>query len=479
MFRQSIYETPFRNDMADAYFRTIVGDSFDDDYTFLSTARALIAPRKSEEDMLYIRFGDSSLSSRTLNNGDVRDVINNSLNASAHTIYIHSFNYGGSEDDAALEYFDKHFLEVNPNYKKLDKVTLFFQKIFKVICFVCPETKSVAIYTVRLRMQHMHYLQCGMLAYLPWYFNKEDGISEIEMELIESLRMKTSTKYEETLERMGKEYDFRDAFIRIKLEGFETKFEQEILNDERGRYRNVISNLDELNRRIGERLQEKIRLEASILGLETKIENGGGESEIMDYFIANKKVTLLGCDDAYMRFAVKDYLQYWDEDMAESMIDNKRSYLYRNSVFSEEDTEKFFKSVFIDEEVKMKICGAYTIRIGGEVSIPTRFAFGREFKDAMPNPHTDEYACLGNYQRIINDALIKRDYITAVEQCVASCKSLNFGDSTVMEAFVGEVFGQRRRNNKCFELPDGKIVDPEGVIEYLNTKDVKKEEGDE
>ena len=54
----------------------------------------------------------------------------------------------------------------------------------------------------------------------------------------------------------------------------------------------------------------------------------------------------------------------------------------------------------------------------------------------IPNPHIDRYSCLGNYERTMNERLMENDAIGAIEQCISSCKSLNFSDSTVMEVLM-------------------------------------------
>ena len=80
---------------------------------------------------------------------------------------------------------------------------------------------------------------------------------------------------------------------------------------------------------------------------------------------------------------------------------------------------------------------------------------------------TKKYACLGNYQRTINECLLEHDYISAIEQCVASCKSLNFGDYTVMDTFMDKMY---RGTQKCIVLPSGETVTIKKAVEWLNTE---------
>ena len=67
--------------------------------------------------------------------------------------------------------------------------------------------------------------------------------------------------------------------------------------------------------------------------------------------------------------------------------------------------------------------------------------------------------------------LQKRDYIGAVEQCISAVKQLNWADSTVMNYFMGAMYGDNSYNNKCIELPDGNIVKPVQAIEWLESQE--------
>ena len=78
---------------------------------------------------------------------------------------------------------------------------------------------------------------------------------------------------------------------------------------------------------------------------------------------------------------------------------------------------------------------------------------------------------MGNYIEPINRALQKRDYITALEQCIASAKSLNFHDSTVMENFVRQFTSNSGGSYKALELPDGRVVTPRDAIKWIEEQE--------
>lgn len=493
MFRAVIDNTPFTTEAANSYFENIVGDSFNRDTTFLATLRALVAPRMGEGDSISLSFSGSSYDVDTVRDNPAKAVINAICTSGASRgtgrICIHNF-YSSNQDDnyCCLELVKSSFEKIYRGWHRLQKVTDFFRKSFYVICFINPERKSVYLFVEDINMQRLHYLQCAILAFLPWYFNPEDGVSELEMNLINSLRENQPEKYESCLHELSKQYNFRECKIKKLLAGFETRFEKIECDNVRDEIDYILDKISSLNRSIGEYLKQKSQKEIKLLGLETKIAKADSEeSEIMEYFLCNEKLVIDQVDNNYMTFACKDYLEYFDEDMAKQMIDNDRSYVYRpngracNDYIPAEDMKKLMYAIFIDQIVRMKFCSAYTFQLAGEVRGLSSYHYGYEFNDCTPNTHIDRYSCLGNYQRVINECLSRHDYIGAIEQCIASCKSLNFADSTVMAEFMARLYGvsDYNVNIRCIELPDGSVVDPKEAISWIKSQEQKAQEHNE
>lgn len=481
MFRTTISNTPFTSSVANSLFTNVNGNSYRGDYTFISTLRALVAPRMAENETLHLEFSTNAISLRNPEPTDIAYVVRDAVSSTPNNVIrVHDFrsttpDYGSDWLELVQSEFGKHY----STWHLLEKVTLFFKKQFDVICFVEPEKKSVILFTSGMDMKRMHYLQCGIFAYLPWYFNPDEGVSELEMELINSLRERTSQKYEECLVKLAQKYDFKTANIRRLLSGFETRFEEIEIGKTKDSLSHAMSNIEELNRQIGEWLKEQRLLEIKLLGLETKIAQSNGDSEIMEYFMHNNNLVLESVDDTVMVFGVKTYLTYFDEEMARRVIDSGTSYVYRprgracNNIIPAEDMKKLMNAIFIDQTIRLRVCAAYQFRLEGNVSARSNFSYGYEYAGFTPNTHIDRYACIGNYERQINSFLSKNDYIGAIEQCVASCASLNFGDSVVMQEFMSRLYGisDYSVNIKCIELPDGSVVTPKEAIEYLKSED--------
>ncbi len=483
MFKTSIASTPLVTDAANAYFHNIYGDNFGNDATFLTTLRALVAPRIKEDERIYLMFGQSSYDTNAVGSAPTDRVVtaicrNYELNDSNGTIIIHSFISNEENNLANFRAIGAKFTSCYEGYHCLDKVKAFYHKSFNVDCYINPERKNVIVFVDNLDAKKLHYLQVSILAFLPWYFDPEAGVSELEMELLYSLRETTSEKYESCIARIAETYDFKSARIRQLLAGFETRYERLECDKVRNEIQKFDNEMNRLNEQIGVLLGRRNDTCIKLLGLERKIAEGGEDSEIMEYFLCNNRLYLEQVTDQDMYFAVKDYLVYFDREMAERAINNARSFVYpygnnSHSGITKDGMKKLMTEIFVSEEprLRIKFCAAYRFALNGGVGTQGAHRFSCEFSDCMPNTHIDRYNCMGNYPMTINKLLANHDYIGALEQCIASCKSLNWGDSTVMGTFMENMWGGTRVNNRCIELPDGRVVKPVEAIKWLEEQE--------
>lgn len=483
MFRQLIGSTALTSEAANIYFEHIRGESFHGDFSFLSTLRALIAPRMAENERLDLRFASSSHSAATINESQPKRLIESACGINFKTligtIYVHNANSRKPEDNTVfLDMIKSNFAKVNNGWHRLAKVTDLFRTQFYTLCFINPELKSVAVFVENLSVSKMHYLQCAILGFFPWYFSPEKGVSKLEMELINTLRGKDSNEYSACIAQIAERYDFRTAIIKQKLAGFETRYEKLECDRVRMNITSTDNTISRLNSDISRELEKRREFEIRLLGLEAKIAEGVENSEIMDYFIRNKKLELDYVDDRHLGFVVKDYITYFNEDLAKRMIENPRSFIYRPDSSSgyeyipSDKMKELMQAIFIDQIIKIKVCAAYDFNLTGNVEGISGYNFGPEYACYIPNPHIQYFSCMGGYSRPINEALQNHDYISALEQTIASAKNINFGDSVVMNRFMRKFYGMgesetSRARNKCVELPDGTLVTPAQAADWV------------
>lgn len=483
MFRLPVNSTALTTEVANGFFTNIQGESFKGDISFVSTLRALIHPRMEDGDSLHLSFNEFRFNTNDVNEYTPKQIVERTCERfNLHRrgeVGVCSVLSGEKEADTELLNIIKaNFARVNNGWHRLTKVTDLFRTQFYILCFVNPELKSVTIFVESLTLSKLHYLQCAILGFFPWYFSPEKGVSQEEMDLINSLRGKDKSIYLGCISQLSQRYDFRVAKIKQQLAGFETRYEQRELANMRTKIEHTDNNINSYNREIANLLQARRDYEIKALGLEAKIARGDSESEIMEYFIHNKKLDLDYVDSEDMQFIVKDYITYFDEESAKRVINNPDSYVYSFDSRGHDDyildnkVKELMNAIFIDQIIKIKVCAAYNFRLTGNVQGISGYHFGDEYSGYMPNPHIQNHSCMGNYSTPINEALQRNDYIYAIEQTMASAKSLNFNDSIVMKGFMRSFYGigysvSEKERQRWFELPDGTLLTSTEAADWI------------
>jgi len=487
LFKNAIRQTPFTVTEANDYFSHIDGESFQYDTSFVSTMRALLADKVPEGESVRLYFHTLSYSKREVARKSPGDFVSGMLNADSFengSVTVISFTHYQEDNIAALEAVKVSFTSVFPAWSRLEKITEFFRKQFYILCYVEPESKKVILFVDNLDLKKLHYIQCSIAAFMPWYFTGK--ITEDEMNLFKSLREKTSQNYENILAQMAEKYDFRTSKIKRLLAGFETRFEEKECEKMRSQINSCDSNIASLQVQIGDWLKRRRDYEITLLGLETKIASNNNESELMDYFLCNKNITLESVSNDYIIFVTRTYLEYFDDDMAEGIIAKPESYVYKpggracNNIIPAEDIKMLMTAIFVERKLRVKFCAAYKFKFGQWVEGISSYNYGSECREYMPNTHIDNHRCLGNYEGYITKLITQNNYTGAIAQCMASCASLNFGDSTVMKGFMKNIYGiaDRTVNNRCIETPDGVVRTPKEAIAWLKEQEEQVSEQD-
>lgn len=486
MFRGCVTDTKFVGELADGIFRNIRGDSYRGDVSFLSTLRALVGPRVGE-DSVRLRFKSTNFSASNIEEYGAKDVVE-AMGAAPYegdtgVITIHSLS-GRKEDVDANFDIVKDFGSYYSGFEPLQKIEAFYRKSFKVACFIDSARKNVCLFVDNLNLAKLHFLQMSIIAFLPWYFSKEEGVTDLEMELVYSLAQNDKEKYIECLEKVADTFDFRSAKIRSLLSGFELQCEREEAQRVRIAISDLNSRIEDYNSRIADALREREDRNIRLLGLEAKISKGDEGSEIMDYFMANKNLSLVSVSGGQVEFYVRGFIEYFDPDMAESVINNRHGYVYEDhsNYDSEEGAamRKLLTELFVSDSPRMRIrsVAGYMFDIRGNIRGLDNYSFGEDAKDYLPNPHINRYRCLGNYERVINTRLSDRDYVGAISQCAASCSSLNWGDSTVMRHFMRSMWDSMAGNLKFIELQDGSVVSVKDAVKWMESVENAEKEPD-
>lgn len=488
MFKEYVGNTALTSEVANDYFGNILYAGSPSvprwaDTSMLATARALIAPRMGDDGRLCIRMMESGDADRVKNRIDlgysgeriVASLTNGVDPDVGDSLHLCNVTGGGDSLAAVMKLAEDNFEKTFEGYHRLPKITDFYIKSFKVLCYINPEIKSTILILENMNLRRFHYLQCSILAMMPWYYDQTVGVNEDELGLINALREKSPDNYLRLINKIASRYDFESARIRKLLAGFETRADREALNTVKNSIEHLDERLDELRTSFTTYMEKRNEECIKLLGIEAKIRNSEGkDSEIMNYFMCNKSLFLCGTDSKSVTFIARGYLTYYDEDAAKRYIDNQDSYVYNYCSprwITPDQMKELMTAIFIDEELNLQVCAAYTIYMNGGVRGITGYDYTAKsgaFEEYMPNPHIDRYRCLGNHETQINMLLKERNYIGAIEQCVASAKSVNFHDSIVMEKFCSGLCDSSVM--RCIELPDGSVVTPMDAVKWLESR---------
>lgn len=478
MFPDFVYNSPFVGEDAEVIFKDKIPLSYfmETDVSMTSTLRALIAPRMPEGRTLRVLSFEFA-SDRYSEIGDLIPMSELRTNDGFFIVNLSSLNTDAR--DVMFSDISSQFVTECEGYEKLGIVEGYFAKAFPMLCFINRELRTTVLIVPRLDARKLHLIQTALFVMMPWYHDpsKRDSISPDELGLIKSLNDKNGLRtYIECLDKLIKKYDLRAVRIRRLLDGFETRADRQRIERVKNDITAFTRDINSYNDAIAQRIRDKNEKQIILMGLRQKIaEAEGHDSELMGYLIRNSRISVYSVDDNHLTVIAKDCFEYYDEDMVERVLDNEYSDVYgwEESEISSGEMVMLLRAVFLDKRLKIRTSAAYTLETGGGVRGLSRFDAGEMFKDSIPNPHIYYYECLGDYSRTFNQLMAENDYIGAVDQCLASVRSLNWGDSCVMEKFFGDMYDDRFR---CVELPSGVTVYPSEAITWLRDEDKRVEE---
>lgn len=466
MFREAIETSPLVNEAADAVLSNIGGDNFRGDISTVATLRCFFGKRIGKDETLTARIseyhasGIDPLASETEICNKIYAAM--SLNeCDTGVLHIISLSSQKETNDTIFDALSHNFTKQFKSYKENTGIEAFY-KGFRLLCYYDEEHRSVALFVGNLNYRKLHFLQAAFLPMFPWFKNGEHGkTTDLDVELIKTLTSDDAAAYTAIVKKFAAQYDFRGAQIKKLLGDFEARCDKELLAKTESEIQEIDNEVDSHHRAIESRLANRNDLLIRRLGLETKIANGDGSSELTDYFLCNKRLSVVNTRGSKVTFITTDYLSYFDKDAAETALKNPRSTLCSGG----DGVTALLKAVLIDEKLRIRFASMFTLNISGGISANGGVNFADYgIADCIANPHLYHYSCLGNNERFINEAIRKRDYVGAIEQCVAANKNWNILDSAVSNRFVDDL---RAKDVMCIELPDGRVVTPKKAIDWL------------
>ena len=479
MFNKPIHSTMLTSEAAGRLFSNITAAG-SLDATFLSTLRILLHKRLPKEDAVRLsckclHISDSELlrepSSQQLDILIPETV--RGLPSSGHSIHI-LCTYQSDVGNSALNILRaqanaiKHIL---PGYHRREDLQIFFARKAKSLFYTDDAGKNTIIFTGKMDLKHFHVLQMMIPKYLPFLFEGANKpLTEKEISLLKSLGNKSAVEYERLLEEFAKDIDIRQEIIRSKLSGFESQFERLRINEIKNElkacqteYDNYLANMQDVTNRIQER-------QYVLAGLECSINSESGDSELMEYFMCNKNLTITQVSGTTIGFIAHGYADVYDIEAFEQYVSNHRGYMYSSlsPAVTKVQMERLYRALFGSGIYKLRMCAAYRADMRTGLRAFQNYSFPSESQTYLPNPHIQGFGCIGTYAGRFQEYMRNKDYVGAIDQAVVSARNINFYDSSVIPTFGNTL---SRATIQCIEKPNGTLLTPQEAIKELERSD--------
>ena len=460
MFRQSIDKTvlfdPKLKSDFDKLFGVVIenGEGLGEDCepewvadaTFPSSLRALLADRVSDEK--WFIFGGYNKEEK-------------SKDAAGKLSVVHIDKVDDKDIDTWVEEVQKKF----DGAKNECSITEFFRKIAPVACFIDEDKRESVLVLGDHNLVTYHCVQCAIPVIIPWLF-KEKPLTEEEYKLLSSFRNPSSSEFENAMKVISDSNTFRKKIAFRTARNFVLSNRNNSLKAAKEEVRRLRQSVEDRALSLATANATLRNAEVALTGLMLQGEQNKTADDFAEYLSKNENVKITPLGDSVVRVTCFGHGDYYDEEMAERVIDNPDSYLYDiETDLDVEDMRKAFRAIFVDKELRIRLCSSYDINAGG--CYVGGVAACDDVDGYMYNPHIQEYQCLGDYSALMSEALRKGDYVGVIDLCVTSCCSLNFADSVVMEKFSEWLVED---DTKCIEFPDGTVGSFEDAVIFVRGK---------
>lgn len=477
--------------IADSVFPNIVGDSFENDATFLATMRVLLGRRIPNTKRISFYYSSSSIPSYralTYTSDDVY-VKTIRINPDPDAIFLHALTSSdNTSNERMLSLVEQRATEDGFSVNQ-DLMRFFAERFATIRVFTRESTKTTLIYHAGpMSIKVFHLIQTMFPRYAKWYFDpaQNTNLTQEEKVFLKSLASQHSSReYEEYVELVSKTYNFREVAVRNVVAGYKNKIMQAQLSNTQRELERMMERIQGMLREYHDLLDQKYHKEIFANGLMAKLNEPDENDELLQYFLTCDSLHPVKVRDKSIEFIVQSHIQNFSPDLYECARTNDNSYFfsgYNTSEFFRDKNRrrKLLDAIFSDDPVlKIKVCGVYFLEIGGYVQTNSGYHYPADHDDFMPNPHLHRFACLGGHESLINKCLDNNDLIGAVSQCQASVASVNLGEAITIQYMLEQQLFCTGAHN-IIELPDGTSVTPSAAYEWLEKQsEVSNEQKEE
>ena len=464
-------------------FSGIVAPVYQEDDTMMATLRVLFADRSSgygeaDTKLRVCAYEPSQIRRLWSVFGNSYDFFDSIIRVNTRRLYLYNFSargFDGLLKFTAESFPDWYKKKTSKNLIRLEAPERFLeQRNIHTVIFYCPDHKITWVFSSGLGMVTYHLIQSVIPVLIPWVF-ENSPLTDWERSFLETLTVNDDRAYLNKLDEFFDSRDFRADEIRTRFAGFETASEQIQIQNLTYEIDNYYKRIEQAEANIADSLRMIEERNYKIAGIEEALRNKKGkDSEITEFFIANKGLFLRSVSDACVDFEVSTFLDNYDADLYETYSKKNNSFLQDENTYygilSAEEGKMLCDAIFLKESVRVRMKARFILDFNNyEYSIDRHYS--ENVANCVVNPHFTYYTCFGNNGRPLRKALENRDYVMAVSLCINCAGNLNMSETQNVKNLIRDILVH---GGKCLVLEDGTEATVQEAVEWLKNKEEKK-----
>ena len=444
-----------------------------------------------EPDYSLTCLGIALLKSRIENYGGIKGVYYNYANKTdCVEDFVH--HYATLSDYPMLCYYIYNINDIQPKYietrlpefKEKKSIAELIKERSGCECTVLYHEKkncaAIFVNTADMRVYHV------LMSFIPLYFPSIFAAYPMQAEDYEVIKPLTKDKKDYFIKAVQDAVqpwllEFRRLQLNQMLKAMHERKINDALNDvktTRDRAENCLRQYHDIMQALREC---SIRYEGmKAVEVYDEIEEG-----FTEYLATNPSIHNMKMNGSELSFTVATRLNNYNADAYATFKQRGAIYdgNYRGATLLNVFKEKANRIRLLDHifnespDFAIKIAGNYRLDFGSEYMGTTRgFNYANAdpmYNNYLPNPHIELFGCLGDYSERVHKALKNRNYIGAVEMCIASAGSVNLDETEqTFRPFIGWLMSSEK---KILIAKDGTEMTPEEALIWIVDKEKENE----
>lgn len=351
--------------------------------------------------------------------------------------------------------------------KSWDRIQILEQYVDKNRCQIWTNGEHTYVSLNSMDYRKWFKLVSGITLLCPWAFANKP-LSDIEKEFLkiiaESDERFDEERFDEICGILYENIGLEKIVIEKVAYDLTKKSYDRRVQHVKGEIENCRNQIQYYQRQISSYLNS---LQNNTVILNGLYSTGGKGSDELQDFLQSADIHDFEFGDNKIIFTVYSLLSCYEEGQVKPyVLDNNRvlsgengwNETYVNAPYTKQEMKEFYKAVFVDKTLWIKLAAKYSISI--DVNVEAVSCNGRIKSDRINNPNIGYAGCLGGYSDDLRQAQEANDPVAALSICQQSACSVNLGEIWPMSTVTQDLFASK---GKVIHTDDGDITFAEAM----------------